>query len=62
MGWVAIIALIIEIVKLLLSLRKEKDSPELNAEFDHLCSAASAAGNASALRAFRDRLRARIKT
>ena len=59
MWWVSIISLIVEIVKLLLSLRQDSDSPALNTEFDMLTSHYRVHKDREPLRRFRDRLRQR---
>ena len=54
-----VLSLIVEIVKLLLSLRKEHDSPQLNVEFDELRAQYKKNRERVFLERFRDRLRKR---
>lgn len=56
---IPVLSLIIEIFKLLWSLRREKDSPALNVEFDELRAHYKKHREPEALKRFRDRLRKR---
>lgn len=59
--WIGIISIIIEIVKLLLKLREQPDSPALNTEFELLKTHYKKHKERVVLERFRDRLRQRCR-
>ncbi len=59
MWWVGVIGLIIEIIKLLIALKREADLPELTAEFDTAKKAYKLSRDKGPLMRLRNRLRNR---
>lgn len=59
MWWIAVIGIVVEIIKLLISLRKEKDAKDLETEYEAVKAEYQSAGDRAVLERFRDRLRQR---